>query len=147
MVSNINSIACKDLLDLVRGVSRVIHNTVDLLVRRSIDIGKQPVAQDISLHPPGEGKSAIGLDEVHELGLRVLDRARGTLEGESLLALSALCSSFSSLNGKLEDIAGGLECVHGIREVTLHERVCRNLASEERVSVREDRSIFGNLGP
>lgn len=135
----------ESLQDLVDSICRVVYNTMNFGVRSSVNIGQQPVAHDICLDSPGEGQRSIGLNKIHKLGFRVLDRARGALEGECFLALSALSRSLFSLDRKLKNVCSSLQCIYWIREGAFREWVCRNLASEERVSVREDRSIFTDL--
>jgi hypothetical protein len=53
--------------------------------------------------------------------------------------------SFLGLDGKLQHGVGRLQCIHGVGEGALGERVRGDCAGEEGVSVGEDGSIFSNL--
>lgn len=88
------------LLDEVGGVGNVVDHAVDLLVGGRIDVGQQPVVEDIGLDPPGESQSTVFLSEVDQAGFRVLLGARGSLERVGLGSLGGLGLGISG-NGQL----------------------------------------------
>jgi hypothetical protein len=56
VVSTVDQVeVSEDLLDLVDRICGVVHDTMDLLVGRSVNIGQQPVAHDVGLDSPCEG--------------------------------------------------------------------------------------------
>lgn len=120
---------------MVSSIRRVVNDAVNLLVGSSIDICQQPVAHDVGLNTPCECKAAIGLDEIDELGLWVLDRTRSALEGKGLLGTGRLSRSLLSSNSELKLVVGRLQSIDWVREVALLQWVRRDSASEERVSI------------
>lgn len=134
-------------VDAVVGqVGDVVDNTLNLGTGGRIDVGQQPVLRDVGLDTPREGQSAVGLDEVDELGLGVGNSTRGSLDGVNLSALLSLGGGRSSLNGELKNILCAVKGSNGVLEVTLRQGAgLGEVTLEEVVAVGEDLSILTNL--
>jgi hypothetical protein len=130
-------------VDLVAVVGGIVDNGVDILSGSGIDVGQKPVAGNVGLDPPGQLKLAVGIDEVHKLGLRLVQTSAGVLDSVSLLALLRLSLSRACLDRKSKGVDGSLKTVDGVGGSPLAER--RNLALEERVAEREDFAVLANL--
>lgn len=127
-------------------VADVVDDTVDLLVGGSVDVGEQPVVDDVGLDSPGQGQSSVLLGKVDQAGLGVADSTRSALESVLLSSLLGLGGGAIGLDGETQDVDGTLERIRGVGEVTLLQgALCGQLAGEEAVAVREDSAISANL--
>jgi hypothetical protein len=121
------------ILNLVSGLSNIVDHTNDLVSLGSIDVGQEPVVEDISLDSPGQLEVLVLVDKVNELGLWLADGSLGVGESVVVSALTNRLGLFS-FDRKRQHFNGILEGVYGILLVTLGERAGQ-LALVEAVSV------------
>lgn len=131
--------------DKVAGLGDVVDDTVDDVVGLGVDVGQQPVVQDVGLDSPGEGQGAILLDVVHQAGLGVLLSARGAGELVGLGSLDTLGGSLAG-HGQGQDAGSSVQGGDGVDEVTLAEgALSRDLSRVEVVTEGEDVAILTNV--
>jgi hypothetical protein len=110
-----------------------------------IDVGQQPVAQNVGLNTESKLQLSILLD-VHQLGLGVLLSSRGSPEHVGVFDVRRLGGRLICLDRKLKGARGTLECLDRIDQVTLAELRRRgDLAFVEGAAEGEDVAIFVDL--
>lgn len=136
-------------VNLIGGQVRdVVDHAHDLGRLGRIDVGQQPVVQDVRLDAPHELQLTLAIGEVDETSLGVADSAGGASEGEELLVREAGLgdSVGASLDGEAEGIDGSLEGGHGVGVFALLEgRLLGQASRVEAAAVGEDSAILADL--
>ena len=73
-----------NILDVVGGVGRVVNGSVNLVASVCVNVGQEPVAQNISLDPPGEGQLSLLVDKIDKACFRIANTSRSLLDGENV---------------------------------------------------------------
>lgn len=104
--------------NLVGSIGNVVDNTVDLAGASGINIGKEPVIFQISLHSPRQSQLILLL-EVHEACLGVLVSTSGSLNDVVLKRL--LSNSLGGISADLEtkNVGGTLQSSNGVNLAAL----------------------------
>jgi hypothetical protein len=107
-----------NLLDLVGNVGGVINNSVDFVTSLCIDIGQQPVAQDVSLDPPCQRQVSFGSLEIDKAGFRLLDSTICILDGIRLFLSLGFGRCSFCVDGQLKHFNGTLQRIGWIDLIT-----------------------------
>jgi hypothetical protein len=109
---------------------------VNLVASFCVHIGQEPVAQDVGLDPPGEGKFALLVDKVDEACFRVANTTSRLLDGECIGILLGFSGSRLGGYGKRKNLDGCFEGIQRLGSIALAQAWRRrDLALVERVSI------------
>lgn len=133
-------------VDLVACISGIVNDRMHLATVNSVDIGQEPVAQNVSLNSPGQGQLAVSLN-VDKACFWLRYSTLGLLDGEGVLSLFWLRGSRTGRYREVQNADRRLESSDRLNCVTLALGGCsREVPSVEGVSETEDRAVTANLG-